>query len=573
MSKKIISIVLLIAVIAGGYWYTQQQPTSDNTPGGAESSLLSRVPTDTVLFMGGLETIPFVNPYDMESMNELKSSMDDSFKQITELTGDTQSPAAKILIGLYTEFADHFYSSQVTEMNDFAIYSLGVYPVAAWQSMDISSFTSKLNTIEKDNNISPRSFTLGNAELREYLIDESAPVKMYITINGDIVSVSAMTNNESVQKLLAGVDLPEQSLTNTDKLQTLTSNHKLLPFAMGYFDVNSAMTSLSSSEDNLLKQTLNEVSEGKIPTDFTTDVCFTDAAKIIARWPRMIFGYRTYDIDSNPIVMDAAMIFEHTDNEFLNALKGTLGSLPEFSMENDLLSMGFGINIDNIASFLTNFRKDLMNETYQCESLVEMQQQVTKNDPAMLAMGTQMVAGVQGVSVHVTSIDPTALSSDDMSKSEGMVVITANNPSNLVMAAGNLYAPIAQMNIEPNGESQPLMLPMDITAHVSMSDKAITIQFGLSDEVSARIADIHQGKGLSSSLIRTGMDLSAFFKMMDPMMTDALSQASATPKDTEQMKKMVELFEKLNIKFVYDVNVEDTGIVVKIKTSMNNASK
>ena len=573
MSKtKLIIIVLLISAIAGGYWYTQQTSTSGSPSGSTKSTLLSRVPADTVVFMGGSETIPFVNPYDNESMKDLQLSIDDQFDQLAQLTEGKDSPAATVLMNLYKDLANHFYSGQMTEINDFAIYSLGVYPVAAWKASDIDSFTNKLNAIENDNNIATRTFTLGNAELREYLIDDSAPVKMYIAINEDIVSVSAMSNNPSMQKLLAGVDLPKQSLANTDKLQDLASNHQLLPFAMGYIDVNLAITSLSNSDDNLLKSTLHEASEGEDMPDFTSEVCFTDAAKIIAKWPRMIFGYRTFDIDSNPIIMDAAMIFEHTNSEFLSAIKGTLGSLPEYSMENDMLSMGFGINIDNIATFLTDFRKDIMSETYQCESLIEMQQKIAQNDPAMIAMGAQMVAGVQGVSVHVTHIDATAFSSGDMTKFEGMVVITANNPNNLILAAGNFYPPLAQMALESNAEAQPLILPMGITAHVSMSDNALILQFGQAEEVSSRIADIHQGKGLSSSLIRSGMDLSAYFKMIEPMMTNALTQAAATSQDTEEIKKMVKLFETLNIKFVYDVNVEDAGIAIKVKTSMNNAS-
>ena len=54
-------------------------------------------------------------------------------------------------------------------------------------------------------------------------------------------------------------------------------------------------------------------------------------------------------------------------------------------------------------------------------------------------------------------------------------------------------------------------------------------------------------------------------------MTDALAQAS--PQGTEQMQKIFKLFENMNMKFVYDINVEDTGIAVKIKASMNNTAK
>jgi hypothetical protein len=567
MSKKIIVIAALIAAIAGGYWFSQQ---SSNGGGGADSGLLQRVPADTVLFAGGLQTMPYVNPYDAQTIKAFKDSMSDSVKQLEEISGGSDSPAATVLTNLYMGLADHFYSANVTEINDFAIYSLGVYPVAVWKSTDIQAFTNQLNKIESDNSIAPRSFTLGQAELREYDINQEVPFKMYVAINGDTVSLTAMSNNQDLLKLFAGVDFPEQNLANNNKLQTVTKTHKLLPFAFGYLDVDAIMTSLTSSEDNLLKQTLQEVSEGKAMSEIDGDACFADAAKITAKWPRMVFGYRTFEYQSNPMVMDAAFIFEHTDPKLLNSLKSIIGSVPEYSLEHDIMSMGVGINIDNIATFLADVRKDLMNESYQCEGLVEMQQQAAQNDPAMLAMGTQMVAGLQGVSIHMTSFDMAAVQAGDMTKFEGMAVITASNPQNLIMAAGNFYPPLAQMNLEVDGEAKELTLPMGPKASVAMSASAITLQFGQSEETKSRIADIHQGKGISPSLMRSGMDFSTYFKMLEPMMAGAIAQSS--DKDAEQLKMMIEVFEKMNLKFVYDFSVEDSGIVFNFKASMNNTA-
>ncbi len=565
MSKKLMIVILLVALAAGGYWFTQKSTNSSHS-GATTSALLSRVPADTYLFAGGLKTIPYFNPYDALAMKEMQSSMDSQFAQFQELLGDKQSPAAIVLMNLYKDLVNQFYANQITEINDFAIYALGVYPVAVWKSTDVNTFISQLNAIENNNNITPRNFTLGDAQLREYLIDEEAPVKMYITINADVISLAAMSNQDNLLKLLAGVEFPQQNLANSNTLEDLKSSHQLLPFAMGYLDAHSAMQNLSSNNDNLFKQTLLEVSKGSDMPDFTKDVCFTDAAKIVAKWPRMVFGYRTYDIASNPAIMDAAMIIEHSDKKFLGALKNIIGSVVNYSMDDDLMSMGIGINIDNIAGFLIDTHKDIMNETYQCEDLIEMQQQAAENDPAMLAMGAQMVAGVQGVSVHVTEVDMAAIQSGDMTQFKGLVVITANNPKNLVLAASSFYPPLAEINIEANGQAQPLELPMGISAKIALSEKAVTFQFGDSEKVKNRLADIHQGKGLSPSLFRSGMDLSAYFKLIAPMMSDAMSQAS--PEEAEQMQQMIKLFETIKMKFVYDINVEEKGIVFKVKMSM-----
>ncbi len=569
MSKKIIIALLVAGVAAGGYWYKQKSPIESQS--GNESSLLQRVPADSALFFGGLETLPYVNPYDAETMKKMKSYLDDQVVEFQKITDDLNSPAATVISNLYLQASQYFYSGNVTEMNDFAVYSLGVYPVIAWKSSNIATFTSELNSIEKDNNISPRRFTLGKAEIREYIISKNAPVKMFITINGNNVSLAALSDNEAMQKLLAGVDFPEQNLANTNKLQNLKLKHKLLPYAMSYFDFNAAMINLSSSEDNLLKQSLLEVNKGKSLEDITQNACFADAKKIIAKWPRIAFGYRHYDINSNPIVMDAAMIIEHTDGKFLNSLSDLLGLLPDFSMDQDLYSLGLGINVDHLASFLSGLRKDVMNESYQCEGLVNMQAKMAANDSSMIAMGTQMIAGVQGLSVHITKADVAAVTAGDMSQLEGMIVITANNPKNLLMAAGNFYPPISGMQIEANGEAQPLVLPMGVSAKISLSDNAVVLQFGEAEDVKNRIAAIHQGKGLSTALIRNGADLSAFFTMLEPMMSAGLAKAPA--EDVEKMKNMITLFQNLKMKYVYDISIEEAGIAFNIKMTMNNAAK
>lgn len=570
MSKKISIFLLIATVTVGGYWVAKK--ISDGSIfGSADSTLLQRVPAETVLFVGGPKVIPYANPYSATATKNLHASLENQLKQLEVMTAGHKSPATTIAINLYMDMISQFSSDNMTEMNDFAVYALGIYPVAVWQSKDVNTFVSKLNKIEKDNSITARTFNLGNAELREYLIDDKAPVKMYVAINDNTVSVSAMKNNQALLKLLAGVDFPEQNLANSNKLQDLIAKHNLLAFGMGYFDVNSAMTSLASSEDNLLKQTLLDTGEVKDISELTSDTCFTDAAKIIARWPRMIFGYRMFDYKSNPIVMDAAMIFEHTDSKFLDSLKSILGSLPEFSMESDMLSFGLGINADNIAIFLGDLRKDIMRETYQCNELIKLQKEVAQNDLAAFTMSTQMVAGVQGVSLHVAHVDAAAVSAGDMSKFEGMAVITANNPEKLIAVAGNFYPPLAQMQIEANGEAQVLSLPTGLKADMAMSEKAITLQLGGSEELKSRAADIHQGKGLSTSLLRSGMDFSSYFKMITPLISESLAQTS--PKDAEQMKKMVELFESLKMKFVYGINVEDSGIAIKLKGSINNDPK
>ncbi len=573
MSKtKILIFAVIFAAAAGGYWFTQQPSfNSGSSSGAAQSTLLNRVPADTVMFFGGLETMPFVNPYDAELIKEFQSSIKDQFKQLEEMNAGKKSPAAIMLMNLYVELTNQLYMENMSEMNDFAVYALGVYPVAVWKSTDIQGFTSQLNNIEKENNITSRQFKLGEASLREYLVDESAPVKMYIAINGDVVSLGATSEKEEILNLLAGVNYPEKNMGNSNKLKDLKSAHALLPFALGFMDIDTAVKNLASTENNLLKQTLQDFSQSASIPDVTANACFNDAAKIIARWPRMVFGYRSFNIDSNPVTADAAFIFEHTDNKFLAALKSISGSLPEYSFEHDVMSMGIGINIDNIATFVNDFRSDILKESYQCEDLLALQQQAKESNPGMLTMGTQMVAGVQGISVHITKFDIEGVTNNDMKSVEGMAVITAKNPKNLLMAASSFYPPLNQLNLEANGESKTLTLPMGITADIAMSDSAVTLQFGQSDSISKRIADIHQGKGLSSNLMSSGMDLSAYFKMLEPMLDDALNGTSE--KEAEQMKQMFNMFEKLDMKFVYDINVEDKGIALNFKMSMKNTAK
>ncbi len=571
MSKKLIIILGLIAIVAAGYWFMQSDSTdASNIEGAARSNLLNRVPADTVLFVGGLDTMPYFNPYDSDAMAALESMVEGQVKQFETLLQGEESPAFTLLMSLYMEANHHFYSGQVTEINDFAVYGLGVYPVVVWQSADAKSFSDRINAIEKEKNITSRKFSLGDAEIREYQFVEDAKVKLYLAINDNVISLGALSNNQDRLKLFAGVNFPAKNLDNTNKLQELSATHQLTPFALMYFDSNEAMKSLVSNEDNLLKQTITEIYEDQEWDIIKTGICFNDYAKITTRWPRVVAGYREFDIKSNPIVMEAAFIFEHTDSQFLNSLKSIFGTLPDYSFDEDVFSMGIGINIDNVTSFLTDLRQDILNEDYQCSNLIEMQNELKQSNPAMLSMSTQMVAGVQGVSIHATKIDVAAITGGDTSAAEGMIVVTAKNPEKLLSMASNFYPPLAEMTIEANGESQALSLPLGMKASVALSDSALTLQFGDSESTKSRIAGIHKGVGLSTGLFRIGMDFSAYFKMLEPMISGSLAQVPQ--QDAEEMKMMIKIFEKLDMKFVYDINVEDKGIVMNMKITMKNAS-
>lgn len=572
MSKLKLVLVIIVLAMAGGYWFTYQTNNTSLSSGEAASTLLNRVPADTVLFIGGLETMPFVNLFDEEQTKALQTSIQDQVTQLEKVTGGNTSPAGKVLAQLYMELANHFYLGRMTELNDFAVYTLGVYPVAIWKSTDLPAFTNRLDVIEKENQISPRHFKLGNAQLREYEIDKNSTTKLYIAINDNVVSIGAAGKNETVLKLLAGVDFPKQSLANNHNLQNLKSAHRLLPFGLGYIDIHTALQNLTSNDSNLLKLTLQEVAQDTSTANFEANRCYHDASKIAARWPRILFGYRQLDVKSDPILADATMIFEHTDTQFLTTLKNISGVLPEFSFEHDLISFGIGINVDNIASFINDFRTDILNETYQCDDLLAIQQQAREANPGMLTMGTQMVSGVQGVSIHLTKMNLVNLVKGDTNNLEGMAVITARNPKNLIMAASTFYPPLNQLNLEPNGESKALTLPMGVTANIAMSSNALTLQFGEADEVKNRIAQIHQGKTLSSSFMRNGMNLSAYLNLLKPMLTEE-SKKQMDPKEVEQIINMMTLIEKLNIKFVSDIEVEDKGIALNLTMSMQSAKK
>ena len=126
--------------------------------------------------------------------------------------------------------------------------------------------------------------------------------------------------------------------------------------------------------------------------------------------------------------------------------------------------------------------------------------------------------------------------------------------------------------MEVNGEAKELILPTGITANVAMSDKAITFQFGESDSVKIRVNEVLQGKGLSNSLLRSGMDLSAYFNMIGPMLAKA-DKKSPENTNAADLVKMIKMLEKLEMKFAYDVGFEDKGVAITFKMSTNKAEK
>ncbi len=571
MSKKIMIVTVLLAIVVGGYWITQQPATDNSTSNEGISTLLTRVPADTAWFIGGLKNMPRVNPYSKDSIEIIKSSTKNQLKQFETITANFKSPAITMLLSLYIQVIDEIYASTKEEMNAFAIYSLGIYPVAAWKSTNPEEFLEKLNTIEKEKNIISRKFSLGKAAYREYAFSNNVPVHLYITVNDGIVSLGLTSKNEKILKLLSGTELPKHNLADSNKLENISSEHNLLPFAIFYFDTNLAIQNAASTDDNLLKQTLGEVSNSIALNEVVKNVCFSDIAAIVSRWPRIIFGYRNLDLHKNPINMDAALIFESTDSQFLSSLKSLSGSIPDYSFDEDIISLGLGINIDNLASFISDFRQDIINEPYQCKTLVDIQNTMKQFNPTMVAMSTQMLSGVKGIGVNLTKLNAVAASKGDVSMAEGMLTIISSNPKNLLLAAGNFYPPLSEMTINPDSASQPLPLPNGMNGSISMSDNALVLSLGDSKENTKRIANIHKGVGLSTALFEAGLNFSSYLKMLQPLM-DKFSPQSLN-KDMEQLENMKQMFtilEKLNMRFSYMLTVEPKGIVLSVKIKMDS---
>lgn len=377
----------------------------------AENPLLKFVPADTLFFSGNTQLIS-VADYPLVSFTP-------SFE--APLSHSERNALGKELAFFYELFLDFDSTMQqggramqkhygLSPDIAAVMYSVGITPVMKLTLDNEQAFLNVLDKAEEKTGFRHKIEHFDRLQYRSYAINDKYQFIVNIHKQADgkrLATLALLSNTLAAQqkKLILGLSKPPQAITDTTKLQAIARQNQYLPVSISFVDFQQLVKSLFQKNNNPWVELLGD--DKHVIADLQASKCEADVMAIVQDVPRMIAGYKKYQVQGQQINMDFEVLLELKNQNVKTQLSQFRGFIPEYirhGAKEHIMAFGLGANMSQLSPMFVYISRAFRENTFSCAALIEMQQEVAKFNPAMLGLVTGVVDGVQGVSFAIQDL-------------------------------------------------------------------------------------------------------------------------------------------------------------------------
>lgn len=610
-----IALAVYIGVFKINWDEKSATPEEAQTAQVSNRDIFSYVPADTLFFFGGLSTVSFQEAAKvMTPGNDWMANADWS-QQLSADDKKMMPPAGLMINSLMSKYMELLKDPQsagskigMEDQIDVVTYSVGFIPVMRLKVSDSNTFNGFIDEVEKQAGVNTTKAVLGDMNLRSYSMDapgskNKSHTNLIIGSNKQyaIFSLATKIEDEKTRELIVGATKPANALDASATLNPIKTKYGFHPAYIGYInhqeimkgitgDGNGEFGRMLDSVINMAKQANADIAqpaEGSEPAQadsgdplqaVRTEACRKELMTMVNSWPQTVFGYTKMDLNSQPKIMDAKMIIEGTDAEFMKSMQSVRGFIPGMLMETSsqpVFGFGFGINMDALSPFVAQASQDFISKDYQCDFLAQYKQTLTQSNPAMaLGMMSGMTAGVQGASIAVLEVEgkldvsqPGAI--PEINKLDAIITISTKNPQQLLMMAANMQPGMPPIQLPADGTpiDFPLPLPIPALSQMKMALKGNHI-VAYVGEKATQMADSLANEPLNpSGIFAINIDFGKYMSLIASAATESIEKNPGNQPAalTDQEKAMLDAMAKTKMQFVETLDFENEGIAFDIK--------
>jgi len=591
--------------------------TKPSNQTGSGDGLLSYVPADSIIFIGGLEAFSVKESAQM--FGENSGFILQTFKEGMQKSpnADNSPPAVKLFSQLVLDYLQAMENPDqlaqkigLPENVQFAMYSVGTMPVLRMGLKDKAAFEAFIQNSETQASVKSDVISVGSAKIRKYPFEttpdpKSPGISLVIGVQGDdaIFTVYVEKLGEEMNRQIIGDIKPANALNpailsdladkyHFDKRYLLYVDHKQIMRGLTHSD-NHFGSMLNSIIQMAKKSKLTEAAAPGVPGEevtggmpaaepdtgtaeenplakIQTPECQQELTAKVETWPRTVGGYTTLDFKNKPAKFDFKSIVEINDAKFSQSLATLRGVIPSYMSNRDipmLFGIGVGLNVDAIAPVVTQFIQEFTAQDYKCQFLAEMKQNLQQNNPAMgIAMMSGMAAGVYGISASLLSfdgkIDPTMQMPPDVKNFQAIVTVSAKNPQMLLMMLSKMQPGMPPLELPADGGAIDFPLPLPSPEPIKLALKGNHI-VAYSGKDALALADAMPKQDLQGNgLVTFNIDYQKYLKLVMGAMPAAAAQ-------DPEMQKMTKLFENMKYRVIEGLDVSDKGIEFNANMTVN----
>jgi len=443
-----------------------------------ENPLLKFVPSDTLFFSGNTQIIDIAD-YPMVSLAH-------SFE--APLSQSERQALGKGLAFFYELFLDFESTLQQGGQAmqghyglspDIAaiIYSVGATPVIKLSLENEQALLSVLDAAEAKTGFEHKIEYFEQLEYRRYAINDNYQFIVNIQEQADgkkLATIALLSNTlaDKPKKLIFGLMTPQPSIADTGKLDVIAQQNQYLPVSISFVDFQQLVKSLFQEKNNPWIDVLGDDHQAIV--NLQASKCEADVMAIVQDMPRLIAGYKKYQVQGQQLSMDFEALLELKNQNVKTQLNYLRGFIPDYirhGANEHILAFGLGANMSQLSPLFVYISRAFRESTFSCAALIEMQQEVAKFNPAMLALVTGVVDGVHGISFALQDIKLTPPKKISMEAGQNAAIatvdlsmilsLTAENPMKVWQMLAAFIPALASANppIVPSEKPQRLNFP------------------------------------------------------------------------------------------------------------------
>ncbi|KAB7627773.1 hypothetical protein [Alkalilimnicola sp. S0819] len=457
MKRTFLALILLTgASVAAYYGYQQWQARGPE--------ILAEIPADTPYFFGALEPVDSSawlsqwQPFQYQPGPEEQQRLGEALSEL--------GAAGGLLYGLYSQYLEllqdpeRFSQRLGLDPNRVgALYGVGLMPVLRQPLADAEAFTAILDEAERRGGIRHEPVRFRGEALRRYGFGPNLPkAALLVRITEDelVLTVDMPVERDALLPLALGLETPQDSLAQSGLAVHVQRQYGFEPVSVGFINHQAIVDGLVGAQDNRLGRQLSALdADGQELAALRSAGCRADLTAMAARWPLTAVGYTAFNPNAPEARME--MILAAAEAEQMNQPMRLRGHIPRALREGPdapLFGWGLGLDMNALAPVIQTLWGDFTRQDFRCEFLVEAQQRMRAQNPAMIAMGTAMLAGIKGVSLAVQELDLDFSGPQPRPRNlRALLSLSAENPTTVLNRLQAVSPELAQVQIPSDGRA------------------------------------------------------------------------------------------------------------------------
>lgn len=368
----------------------------------------------------------------------------------------------------------------------FAFYGLGLVPVARITLADPAAFKALMGRMQESSGETLSPVTLAGVTAGWRIALPEVPVEAVLAIiDSQLILTVAPTENEAALRTLLGLDRPQRSLADSGALQTLNHSEGFTAWGSGFVDTAQLFAQFRTPATPLEAAflTLLESEKPMLPAS-----CDADVARFVQALPRLVVGSTRMDAKH----MDTLIRIE-TSPDLAQQLLTLRTPMPGLTGTTDAMaSLGIALKVSALSDLGNQWGSATAAAPWTCPAL-EWINEAAAQTRMRLNNATLHMAGALFNSLLV-ALDRFHfdLATQRPSDLVARLVISSDNPTNLIATARSFVPQLASLTLEPGAppQSVPAGLLMDVIkqpAFVAMDTGTLALAIGEGQD--ARLPD------------------------------------------------------------------------------------